>query len=100
MCRFADRMSVVQNAFNDTFCGFCGHRWKGSFAYYRNYGVRVTNVGNRGADKMILQALAFTKLAAPFDTPSGGAWDDQITYNFTKDPAYGDAAYVEGYPDR
>ena len=31
--------------------------------------------------RMILQALLFTKLGPPFETPSGGAWDDQITYN-------------------
>jgi len=46
---------------------------------------------------MILQALAFTKLGAPFETPSGGAWDDNITYNFTTDPEYGSVDYVNQY---
>ena len=33
---------------------------------------------------MILQALMFTKLGAPFDTPSGGEWDDNITCEFCR----------------
>lgn len=45
--------------------------------------------------RMILQALMFTKLAAPFETP--GSWDDNITYQFTADPAYGDSSYPSGY---
>ena len=49
--------------------------------------------------RMILQSLLFTKLGPPFETPSGGAWDDQITYNFTTDPEYGDVAYVNHYRD-
>jgi hypothetical protein len=48
---------------------------------------------------MILQALLFTKLGPPFETPSGGAWDDQITYNYTTDPEYGDVEYVNHYRD-
>ncbi|EKX51780.1 hypothetical protein GUITHDRAFT_150806, partial [Guillardia theta CCMP2712] len=48
---------------------------------------------------MILQSLLFTKLGAPFETPSGGAWDDQITYNFTTDPEYTDNGYVKHYTD-
>eukprot|EP00960_Hanusia_phi_P029157 747803-Hanusia_phi.AAC.4 len=48
---------------------------------------------------MILQSLLFTKLGAPFETPSGGAWDDQITYNFTTDPEYTDNSYVKHYTD-
>ncbi len=49
--------------------------------------------------RMILQALLFTKLGPPFETPSGGAWDDQITYNFTTDPEYTDVDYVNHYRD-
>jgi len=48
---------------------------------------------------MILQSLLFTKLGPPFETPSGGAWDDNITYNFTSDPEYGDGGYVHHYRD-
>jgi len=48
---------------------------------------------------MILQALCFTKLGAPFDTPSGGSWDDQITYNYTTDPEFGNTDYVKHYTD-
>jgi hypothetical protein len=46
---------------------------------------------------MILQSLMLTKLAAPFPTP--GSWDDNITYVFTSDPAYGDSSYPNGYRD-
>ena len=48
---------------------------------------------------MIFTSLLFTKLGPPFETPSGGAWDDQITYNFTTDPEYTDVDYVNHYRD-
>ena len=49
--------------------------------------------------RMIFTSLLFTKLGPPFETPSGGAWDDQITYNFTTDPEYTDVDYVNHYRD-
>ncbi|EKX51023.1 hypothetical protein GUITHDRAFT_103610 [Guillardia theta CCMP2712] len=33
--------------------------------------------------------------SAPFETP--GSWDDNVTYNFTTDPAYGDSSYPMGF---
>jgi hypothetical protein len=47
---------------------------------------------------MIISSLLLTKLSF-YDTPSGGAWDDNITYTYTTDPAYGDGNYVGHYTD-
>jgi hypothetical protein len=46
---------------------------------------------------MLFHLAPFVSLAGPFETPSGGAWDDNITYNFTTSPEYGDSAYPAGY---
>mmetsp|Transcript_23293 Transcript_23293/g.36451 ORF Transcript_23293/g.36451 Transcript_23293/m.36451 type:complete len:83 (-) Transcript_23293:180-428(-) len=38
-------------------------------------------------------------LGPPFETPSGGAWDGNITYMYTPDPEYGDSNYPLKYTE-